>query len=94
MGWTKSCNTPSHTSTSGWGTGSVVGHTCVLLEIDGEMHVVESQDAWYWPKHNIQRNKWSDWKKYAKNAGFNVIVVPLNAEKRAQFDTAKALEFF
>lgn len=36
-----------------WGAGSICGHSVVLLEFDGEMYAIESQDAWYWPKHNI-----------------------------------------
>jgi len=65
-----------------------------LLDIDGEMYAVESQDAWYWPKHNIQRNKWSDWKQYAQNAGFNVALLPLREEIRAKFNNTAALEWF
>lgn len=45
-----------------WGAGSIVGHSVMLLEIDGVMHAVESQDGWYWPKHGIQRNTWTQWK--------------------------------
>ncbi|EGR27832.1 hypothetical protein IMG5_188030 [Ichthyophthirius multifiliis] len=76
------------------GTGSRSGHSVTLLEIDGEMYAVESQDAWYWPKRNIQRNKWSDWKKYAKNAGFNVALLPLREEIRAKFNNKAASEWF
>jgi hypothetical protein len=41
------------------------------------MQVVESQDGWYWPKHGIQRNKWSVWKQWAQNCDMNVAVLPL-----------------
>jgi len=44
-----------------WGTGGTAGHSAVVLTLDGRKQVVESQDAWYWPKHKIQRNEWKDW---------------------------------
>jgi hypothetical protein len=77
-----------------YGAGSHAGHSAMLLEVDGELNVVESQDGWYWPKHGIQRNKWSIWKKWADNAGFNVAVLPLTAESRKKFDGEKAAKFF
>lgn len=77
-----------------WGAGSIVGHSVTLLEIDGVMYAIESQDGWYWPKHGIQRNTWSDWKKMARNAGFSVAVLPLSEEKRKIFNKTAAAEFF
>lgn len=77
-----------------YGAGSHAGHSAVILEVDGELCVVESQDGWYWPKHGIQRNKWSVWKKWANNAGFNVAVLPLTEESRKKFDVEKAAKFF
>lgn len=77
-----------------YGAGSHSGHSATLLELDGEMHVVESQDGWYWPKHGIQRNKWSQWKKWAHNAGFNVAVLPLSEESRRKYNVTQAAEFF
>jgi hypothetical protein len=38
------------------GTGSLSGHSVVALRIEGELHILESQDGWYWPKEGIQRN--------------------------------------
>lgn len=38
-----------------YGTGSHSGHTTTALRFDGELYIVESQDAWYWPVHRIQR---------------------------------------
>jgi len=77
-----------------WGTGGRLGHSAVVLELDGEKYVVESQDGWYWPKFGIQRNKWKDWVKYADNADFHVAVLPLSEEKRAKFNLAAAQEWF
>ncbi|EAR84506.2 hypothetical protein TTHERM_00655340 (macronuclear) [Tetrahymena thermophila SB210] len=77
-----------------WGTGSRSGHSVTLLEIDGELRTVESQDSTYWPKHGIQRNTWKDWKQWAKNAGFNVAVLPLSEENRKKFNNTAAVEYF
>lgn len=46
-----------------YGTGAYVGHNTVALRFDGELYIVESQDAWYWPTPNLQRTKWADWIK-------------------------------
>merc|ERR1712216_291242 len=47
---------------------------------EDELYVVESQDAWYWPHHGLQRNKYDDWVKYANSAGFNVAILPIRKE--------------
>jgi len=36
-----------------YGTGSHSGHSVMALRMDGELYIVESQDAWYWPVHRI-----------------------------------------
>jgi hypothetical protein len=36
-----------------YGTGSKIGHNVMALRFDGELYVVESQDAWYWPTHGL-----------------------------------------
>lgn len=77
-----------------WGTGSRSGHSVTLLEMDGELYAVESQDAWYWPKKKIQRNTWKEWKQYAQNAGFNVAHLPLRQEIRQKFNNTAAAEWF
>jgi hypothetical protein len=77
-----------------YGSGSHAGHSTMALRFDGELYVVESQDAWYWPVHNIQRNKFSDWIQYAKNCDFHVSHLPLSPEKRAIFNETAAQEFF
>jgi hypothetical protein len=46
-----------------YGTGAYVGHNTMALRFDGELYIVESQDAWYWPTPNLQRTKWADWIK-------------------------------
>jgi hypothetical protein len=44
-----------------YGSGSHATHCTMALRIDGELYVIESQNAWYWPIPNIQINKWEDW---------------------------------
>ena len=63
----------------------------MILEIDGVMSVVESQDGWYWPKHGIQQNSWAQWKKWALNADFNVAILPLSEESRKKFNVTAAV---
>ena len=77
-----------------WGTGGRIGHSTVVLTIDGEKNIVESQDAWYWPKHKIQRNPFKQWVQWAKNCDFHVSILPLKDELREKFDNQKALEWF
>ena len=66
----------------------------MALRFDGELWLIESQDGWYWPNHGIQRNKWSDWIQWAKNADFHVSHMPLSPEARALFNETAAQEFF
>jgi len=73
-----------------FGTGSHSGHTVMALRFDGELYIVESQDAWYWPIKRIQRNRWSEWIKYAEQAEFNVAYMPLSDEKRRVFNETAA----
>lgn len=77
-----------------YGTGAHVGHNTMAMRFDGELYVVESQDAWYWPTPNLQRTKWADWIKQAEDASFHVAHLPMRKEIRAKFDNAKAVAFF
>ena len=77
-----------------WATGSHSGHSVMALRFDGELYIVESQDAWYWPVHRIQRNKFSEWIKYAERANFHVALMPLSEESRSKFNETAAQEFF
>jgi hypothetical protein len=77
-----------------YGTGSHSGHSVVALRIDGVLHITESQDGWYWPKHGIQRNTYKQWIQWARNADFHVSILPLKDEYRNSFDEIKALEWF
>lgn len=77
-----------------YGSGSRIGHSTVAYWDNGELYVLESQDGWYWPKHGIQRNKFSEWIQWAENASFNVAVLPLKPEVRAKFNETAAFEWF
>lgn len=77
-----------------YGTGSHSGHTVMALRFDGELYIVESQDAPYWPVARIQRNKFSQWIKMAEEAEFHVTYMPLSDEMREKFNETAAQEFF
>lgn len=79
-----------------YGTGSHSGHTVTALrdDSDGRLYIVESQSGWYWPTDRIQRTLFADWMDYADAADFHVTWMPLSAESRTKFDSAKAWEWF
>jgi hypothetical protein len=77
-----------------YGTGSHSGHSVMALRMDGELYMIESQDAWYWPVHRIQRNRFSEWIKYAENCDFHVVHMPLSSEARKNFNETAAIERF
>ena len=77
-----------------WGTGSHSGHSVVVVTIDEEKYVVESQDGWYWPKGDIQRTPLRDWIRYADNADMHVAVLPLSKKYQDKFDNDAAVEWF
>lgn len=62
--------------------------------LDGELYIIESQDGWYWPTHGIQKTKFDDWIKEARDADFHVSWMKLNKEQRAKYDEKKAAAFF
>lgn len=78
-----------------YGSGSHAGHsTMAIRDENGDLFIIESQDAWYWPTHGIQKNPFSVWIQNAKNADFHVTHMPLTAEARAKFNATAAWEFF
>lgn len=77
-----------------WGSGSHVGHCTMVLKVNGSAYVVESQSAWYWPRHNIQINPYKQWIEWARNAGYLVSLVPLRKEIAQKFDSEAAYEYF
>lgn len=77
-----------------YGTGSHCAHNIMALRFDGELYMLESVDGWYWPIRRIQRNRWSEWIKYAEEADYSVVYMPLSDEKRKIFNETAAQEFF
>jgi hypothetical protein len=77
-----------------YGTGSHSGHSVAALRMEGKLYIVESQDAWYFPTHRIQRTLFSEWIQYAENCDFAVVHMPLSEEQRAKFDQASAEKWF
>jgi len=65
-----------------WGAGTHAGHSVVALWIEGELYITESQAGWYWPRTGIQKNLFTTWVQWAKNAGFHVTWLPLKEEWR------------
>jgi hypothetical protein len=81
-----------------YGAGSHSGHSVMALwdrtQNPAQLYIVESQDAWYWPTHGLQRTKWADWKKQAHDADFNVAHLPLRDQYANAFDENKAWAWF
>ena len=77
-----------------FGTGSHAGHSVMALRIDGQLYIVESQGAWYWPQAGIQRTPFKQWIEWARNADFNVVHMPLNSDARAKFNETAAIKIF
>lgn len=76
------------------GSGSRSGH-CTLTVWDGdELYVVESQNALYWPNFGVQKTRWDEWMKWAHNADYNVVLLPLKDEYQSLFDEKQAWEWF
>lgn len=77
-----------------YGTGSHSGHTVMAHRFNGELHIVESQDAWYWPVHRIQRTPFKQWMQWAEECDFHVVYMPLSEKMRAAYNETAATEFF
>eukprot|EP00298_Acanthocystis_sp_HF-20_P013871 c20540_g1_i1.p1 GENE.c20540_g1_i1~~c20540_g1_i1.p1 ORF type:complete len:590 (-),score=239.66 c20540_g1_i1:109-1878(-) len=79
-----------------WAMGSTTGHTTVALwGEDGELYICESTATTsYWDVNGIQKTPYTEWLKKAKEAGFNVVHIPLAPEYRAKMNLTAAWEFF
>lgn len=77
-----------------YGSGSHASHSVMALRMDGELYIVESQGAWYWPQDGLQKTLFKQWIEWARNADFNVVHMPLSPASRAQFNETAAIEFF
>ena len=77
-----------------YASGSHVAHTTIAQRFDGELYVIEAMDVWYWPTHGIQRTKFKSWLKYADEADYNIVHLPLSPAKREIFNETAAIEKF
>jgi hypothetical protein len=77
-----------------WGSGSYAAHCVMALRFEGELYIVESQDAWYWPTAGLQRTPYKQWIKQAKEASFNVVWLPLSGHSLLKFNEKAAQEWF
>lgn len=77
-----------------WASGSRAGHCVMALRFDGDLYMVESQDAWYWPTNGLQRTPYKQWLKQAKEASFNVVWLPLSGKSLLKFDEKAAQDWF
>ena len=73
-----------------YGTGTTIGHCTMTLWFEGELYVIEAQGASFWPRSNVQRNKYSEWMKWAKNADYHVAHLSLTEEAREKFNETAA----
>lgn len=79
-----------------WGTGSHVGHTTIVLEINGELHVTEStdktmQNCWP-PPYGVISTPLNAWIKQARNCSMELTV--LRPDGSLDLDYSKSSEFF
>ena len=78
-------------------TGSHVGHMAMTLWENNTLWVVEAQSALYFDsqKQGIQRNKYADWLRFAQNAEYEVVWLPMREDVRnSSFNATKAWNFF
>lgn len=77
-----------------YGTGSTIGHCAMAVWFDDELYVIEAMQNVFWPVKNVQRNKFRDWVKMARDADYHVSHLSLTAEARARFNETGVKEFF
>lgn len=77
-----------------YATGSHGAHCVMALRFEGELYIVESQDAWYWPTAGLQRTPFKKWIKQARNADFHVVWLPLSGRSLLKFDEGAANDWF
>lgn len=77
-----------------YGTGTTIGHCTMALWFEDELYVVEVMENVFWPKKDAQRNKYSEWVQFAKNADYHVAHLALTQEASARFNEKAAQDFF
>lgn len=61
-----------------YGSGSHSGHTVMALRMEGDLYIVESTFAPYWPVLQVQRTLYKEWIKWADNCDDHVAFLPLS----------------
>ena len=77
-----------------YGTGSTIGHCTMTVWFDDELYVIEAMENVFWPIKNVQRNKYRDWIKMARDADYHVAHLSLTQSARSRFNETAAKEFF
>jgi hypothetical protein len=77
-----------------YGTGSTIGHCTMTIWFEGELWVVEAMENVFWPKKNVQRNRYKEWIQMAKDADYHVSHLSLTEKARARFNETAVKEFF
>lgn len=77
-----------------YSTGSRISHVGLVLEMDHEFYIIESQSTPHMKKKGIQKNLLRDWLLMAEEVGYGVIVIPLKEEIRQRLDTKALYEEF
>jgi hypothetical protein len=83
-----------------WGTGGTTGHTAIFVDFPEGPYICESTDAPnpnkpYWPPpYGIIRTPFDQWMTQAMAADYNVNLIPLKPELRAQLDVSAMIQFF
>jgi hypothetical protein len=65
-----------------YGTGSTIGHCTMTVWFEDELYVIEAMENVFWPKKNVQRNKYRDWIKMAHDADYHVSHLSLSQAAR------------
>lgn len=78
-------------------SGSQASHAAVALRDEkGEVYVLEAQSAFYFKngESGVQKTRYVDWIEHARDADFDVVWVALKDDKRKEFNSTLAWEFY
>lgn len=78
-------------------SGSQASHAAVALRDEkGEVYILEAQSAFYFKngESGVQKTRYVDWIEHARDADFDVVWIPIKDDKKKEFNTTLAWEFF
>ena len=67
-------------------SGSRIGQTAIALWRDNELYIVETQFADHWTDKGVQAHLWEDWLALARDASYNLVLLPLKDEYQSKFN--------